>query len=95
MHPVARYTYMYMCACACACACVCVCVLYRMEFFMHVRYFGVLCPVPLKVRLTVVAELWLMIVQINMTSCGLVARFPGYRSRGPGSIPSPTRFSEK
>jgi hypothetical protein len=27
--------------------------------------------------------------------CGLVARVPGYRSRGPGSIPSATRFSEK
>jgi hypothetical protein len=27
--------------------------------------------------------------------CGLVIRFPGYRSRGPGSIPCATRFSEK
>jgi hypothetical protein len=27
--------------------------------------------------------------------CGLVVRAPGYRSRGPGSIPSATRFSEK
>jgi hypothetical protein len=27
--------------------------------------------------------------------CGLVVRVPGYRSRGPGSIPSATRFSEK
>jgi hypothetical protein len=27
--------------------------------------------------------------------CGLVVRVPGYRSRGPGSIPGPTRFSEK
>jgi hypothetical protein len=26
--------------------------------------------------------------------CGLVVRVPGYRSRGPGSIPSATRFSE-
>jgi hypothetical protein len=27
--------------------------------------------------------------------CGLVVRAPGYRSRGPGSIPGVTRFSEK
>jgi hypothetical protein len=27
--------------------------------------------------------------------CGLVHRVPGYRSRGTGSIPSVTRFSEK
>jgi hypothetical protein len=27
--------------------------------------------------------------------CDLVVRVPGYRSRGPGSIPGATRFSEK
>jgi hypothetical protein len=27
--------------------------------------------------------------------CGLVVRIHGYRSRGPGSIPGATRFSEK
>jgi hypothetical protein len=27
--------------------------------------------------------------------CGLVVRVPGYRSRGPGSIPDTTSFSEK
>jgi hypothetical protein len=27
--------------------------------------------------------------------CGLVIRVPGYRSRGPCSVPSATRFSEK
>jgi hypothetical protein len=27
--------------------------------------------------------------------CDLVVRVPGYRSRGPGSIPDATRFSEK
>jgi hypothetical protein len=31
----------------------------------------------------------------NHSSCGLVARVPGYMSRGPGSIPGATRFSEK
>jgi hypothetical protein len=27
--------------------------------------------------------------------CDLLARVPGYRSRGPGSIPGATRFSEE
>jgi hypothetical protein len=27
--------------------------------------------------------------------CGLVVRIPGYRSRGPGSIPRAIRFSDK
>jgi hypothetical protein len=27
--------------------------------------------------------------------CGLVVRVPGYRSRGPDSIPGATRFSEQ
>jgi hypothetical protein len=27
--------------------------------------------------------------------CGLVVRVPNYRSRGPGSIPGTTRYSEK
>jgi hypothetical protein len=27
--------------------------------------------------------------------CGLVVSVPGYRFRGPGSIPGATRFSEK
>jgi hypothetical protein len=27
--------------------------------------------------------------------CSLVFRIPGYRSRGPGSIPGATKFSEK
>jgi hypothetical protein len=27
--------------------------------------------------------------------CGLVVRVPSYRSRGPGSIPGATRFSEE
>jgi hypothetical protein len=31
----------------------------------------------------------------NDLLCGLVARVPGYRSRGPGSIPGDTRFSKK
>jgi hypothetical protein len=31
----------------------------------------------------------------NGLLCGLVVRVPGYRSRGPGSIPGTTKFSEK
>jgi hypothetical protein len=27
--------------------------------------------------------------------CGLVVRVPGYRSRGPGSIPDTTKYSEQ
>jgi hypothetical protein len=27
--------------------------------------------------------------------CGLVVRVPGYRSRGPGSVPGTARFTEK
>jgi hypothetical protein len=27
--------------------------------------------------------------------CGIVVRVPGYRSRGPGSIPGATRFSSR
>jgi hypothetical protein len=30
---------------------------------------------------------------LNLIVCGLVVRVPGYRSRGPGSIPGSTRFS--
>jgi hypothetical protein len=32
---------------------------------------------------------------LNTLLCGLVVRVPGYRSRGLGSIPGATRFSEK
>jgi hypothetical protein len=35
------------------------------------------------------------VVVISDRLCGLVIRVPGYRSRGPGSIPGATRFSEK
>jgi hypothetical protein len=35
--------------------------------------------------------LWLWLDRL----CGLVVTVPGYRSGGPGSIPSATRFSEK
>jgi hypothetical protein len=35
------------------------------------------------------------IYYLNNRLCGPVARVPGYRSRGPSSIPGATRFSEK
>jgi hypothetical protein len=40
----------------------------------------------------------IIIIIINVIvdrRCGLVVRVPGYRSRGPGSIPGATRFCEK
>jgi hypothetical protein len=36
-----------------------------------------------------------LVKQLLDRLCGLVASVPGYRSRGPGSIPGSTRFSEK
>jgi hypothetical protein len=30
-----------------------------------------------------------------LSFCGCLCGLPGYRSRGPGSIPAPTKFSEK
>jgi hypothetical protein len=35
-----------------------------------------------------------LLVQSVYRLCGLVVRVPGYRTRGPGSIPGATRFSE-
>jgi hypothetical protein len=31
-------------------------------------------------------------MDVHNCLCGLMVRVPGYRSRGPGSIPSATRF---
>jgi hypothetical protein len=36
-----------------------------------------------------------LVVSAVDSLCGLVVRVPGYRSRGLGSIPGATRFSEK
>jgi hypothetical protein len=36
-----------------------------------------------------------IIIIITDSLCGLVVRVPGYRFRGPGSIPGATTFSEK
>jgi hypothetical protein len=44
---------------------------------------------------------WISLIKICMyimppdSLCGLVVRVPGYRSRGPGSIPGATKLSEK
>jgi hypothetical protein len=50
-------------------------------------------------RLKLQTMLWGMILPtayfIGDRLCGLVVRVPGYRSRGPGSIPGTTIFSEK
>jgi hypothetical protein len=34
-------------------------------------------------------------IEVLHRLCGLVVRVPGYRSRGPGSIPDATTFSQK
>jgi hypothetical protein len=39
--------------------------------------------------------LWFLLLDVKDRLCGLVLRVPGYRSRGPGSIPDATIFSEK
>jgi hypothetical protein len=39
-------------------------------------------------------EIW-YVMWLEDRLCGLVLRVPGYRSRGPGSIPGATRFPEK
>jgi hypothetical protein len=46
------------------------------------------------VRVVMLLCLLLLLVYDTKTVrlCGLVVRFPGYRSRGPGSIPGTTRF---
>jgi hypothetical protein len=36
-----------------------------------------------------------VVIVIITSLCGLVVRITGYRSRGPGSTPGTTRFSEK
>jgi hypothetical protein len=36
-----------------------------------------------------------IVKQVILYLCDLVVRVPGYRSRGPGSIPSATGFSVK
>jgi hypothetical protein len=35
------------------------------------------------------------IIRMCVPCCGLVVRVPGYRSKGPGSIPGSTNFSQK
>jgi hypothetical protein len=47
---------------------------------------------------SVCIKIWIIIsssIIIIDRLCDLVVRVPGYRSRGPGSIPCATRFSEK
>jgi hypothetical protein len=47
-----------------------------------------------RIHISVVKELCVSILFIYLL-CGLVVRVLGCRSRGPGSIPGATRFSEK
>jgi hypothetical protein len=53
------------------------------------------CSVGIFRSRTQAMELVVFIIIIIDCLCGLVVRVRGYRSRGPGSIPGATRFSEK
>jgi hypothetical protein len=46
------------------------------------------------ITLSLLFLLLLLLVVVDRL-CGLVVRVPGYRSRGSGSIPGATRFSEE
>jgi hypothetical protein len=43
----------------------------------------------------IVVVIIIIVIIIIDRLCGLVVRAPGYRSRGPGSIPRATRFFQK
>jgi hypothetical protein len=45
-------------------------------------------------NLNSLADLFTLLIIVDRL-CGLLVRVPGYRSRGPGSIPSAIRLSEK
>jgi hypothetical protein len=45
-------------------------------------------------KLATIINIIIIIIIIIDRLCGLVIRVPSYISRGPGSIPSATRFSE-
>jgi hypothetical protein len=49
----------------------------------------------LKLRRQGLIIIIMIIIIIIIHLCGLVVRVPGYRYRGPSSIPGATRFSEK
>jgi hypothetical protein len=57
------------------------------------KFIGV-CTEANSVKGAEAAELRFQCVS-SVRFCGLVVRVPGYRSRGQGSIPGITRFSEK
>jgi hypothetical protein len=48
-------------------------------------------------RVLSISGLWYCLFKsyVRDRVCGLVVRVPGYRSRGPGSIPNAVRFPEK
>jgi hypothetical protein len=67
--------------------------------FVH-NLLNVLVQIENKMELQQFIYLFLYIIYILFIFicdhlCGLVVRVPGYRSRGPGSIPGAVRFSEK
>jgi hypothetical protein len=46
-------------------------------------------------KVAMIMNYTVIIYNLHDRLCGLGVRVPGYRSRGPGSIPGATRFSEK
>jgi hypothetical protein len=50
---------------------------------------------PVRYELNLYIYIYVYYVEENISICGLVVRVSGYRTRGPGSIPGATRFSEK
>jgi hypothetical protein len=61
---------------------VCVC-----EMYIYIYIYCVSCEVRTEF-------IHVMNKKVDLL-CGLVVRVPGYRPKGPGSIPEATRFSEK
>jgi hypothetical protein len=50
---------------------------------------------PLRHSFILITEYFSVAYSRDFSLCGVLVRVPGYRSRGPASIPGTTRFSEK
>jgi hypothetical protein len=64
------------------------------HMFSESRAVGFLCNQIILVILASEFHIFIYLINVFDRLCGLVVRIPGYRSRGPGLIPSATRFSE-
>jgi hypothetical protein len=63
--------------------------------WIYERFHNIWVDVFWVTALPVHQEIEQIIYDVHDSLCGLVIRVPGYRSRGPGSIPGATKFSEK